>query len=47
MSEEDYNSITKLDRNMRLYDPAFMEVFGWDNTPYFSWKILELSLVIS
>lgn len=35
LEEEEYNSITKLNKNMKLYDPEYMNVAGWDDTPYF------------
>ena len=35
LTAEEYDQITKLDKNARFYDPKWIEGFGWNNIPYF------------
>jgi len=35
LEEREYESITKLDKNIRFYDPLYQDDFGWNYTPYF------------
>ena len=36
MTDEEYESITKLDKKARFYDPLNIPGFGWNNFPYYA-----------
>ncbi len=35
LTDDEYKTISNLDRNARLYNPKFMDGFGWNLMPYF------------
>jgi hypothetical protein len=35
LTKEEYESISALDMNARLYNPKFIDGFGWNSLPYF------------
>ena len=35
LTKEEYESISALDMNARLYNPKFIDGFGWNGLPYF------------
>ena len=36
LAEEDYQAITKLNKDARFYDPKFIGERDWNGVPYFS-----------
>jgi len=36
LDDREYESITKLNKNLRYYDPEFQNEGIWNYTPYFS-----------
>ena len=35
LTKEEYESISALDQNARLFNPKHIDGFGWNNLPYF------------
>ena len=35
LTDEEYNQITKLDKEARLFNPVHIQEIGWNNLPYF------------
>ena len=35
LTPEEYQSISSLDRNARLFNPKYIDGYGWNNLPYF------------
>ncbi len=35
MTDDEYAAITSLDKNARLFNPKYIDGYGWNNIPYF------------